>query len=194
MGITVTPSQIQGNVDITDNLYTDGNTKFACTNETSGSGTTGGFYRPAFTAYRTLNSTYYPLFNISGSRNGATCVDFHVTGGGGNSVLNMRGRVMASHYLDVLVESYNLSYSQASIKVTTNNNENITVWLAVNTYQDRMYGYYTTVLPLVPCQVTMNPTSTESSRYFVHTATNTGHAVTATGTAPAGSGPTSKSF
>ena len=138
---------------------------------------------PSFYGAGSINETYRHAYTIN--------TPFHTTlwqGGGGNTVFTTWSKIGAEHYRDIYVETYTLYYSDLRIKVVTDGNAGISVWYAGATYQNNVYSARWRVYPLQACTLTMNPSSSYSSFYHVHTASG-GREESGTATAATGSGP-----
>jgi hypothetical protein len=138
---------------------------------------------PSFYGSGSINQTYRHAYTIN--------APFHTTlwqGGGGNTVFTTWSKIGAEHYRDIYVETYTLYYSDLRIKVVTDGNANVSVWYAGDTYQNNVYSARWRVYPLQACTITMNPGSSQSAFYHVHTASG-GREESGTATAATGSGP-----
>jgi len=138
---------------------------------------------PSFYGQGSINQTYRHAYTINSQ--------FHTTlwqGGGGNTVFTTWSKIGAEHYRDIYVETYTLYYSDLRIKVVTDGNQTSSVWYAGDTYQNNVYSARWRVYPLQACTITMNPSSSQSAFYHVHTASG-GREESGTATAATGSGP-----
>jgi hypothetical protein len=153
------------------------------TYDVTGSSEAYNLMMPSFYGSGSINQTYRHAYNIN--------TPFHTTmwqGGGGNTVFTTWSRIGAEHHKDIFIETYTLSYSDMKIKVITDANANCSVWYAGATYNNNVYNARWRVYPLQACDITMNPSSSESAVYLVHAATG-GSQETSTPDAAAGSGP-----
>jgi hypothetical protein len=148
-------------------------------------------YIPWIYGASTTNRTYRHCFNITNGQ----AIEFYLDGGGGNTVWGTYGRIMVDHSYDYFIETNTLYYSDLKIKIVTDGNANLSVWVAGSSYQDNLYTFRWRVRPIHTwdCTITNNPTSSQSAGYIEHLASG-GMQRSGGGSMNGGSGPTTTSF
>jgi hypothetical protein len=82
----------------------------------------------------TVNDTYTAAFDVNSSAGLSQSFIFTVKGTIGNTVIPATVEVQSNHYQDITIRSQAGNYTTLTVKVTTANNEDCTVWLKANTY------------------------------------------------------------
>lgn len=142
-------------------------------------------FMPQFHGSGNVNLTYRHCFNIDSNN-----FSVHFTGGGGNTVFGTWAHIMADHYMDMYIRTETLYYSDLKIKIVSDGNANLSIWVAGDTYANNVYGLSWTIYPHTLCTITMNPDSSQSFCHMVHYASG-GNQESGTSTATSGSGPSS---
>ena len=148
-------------------------------------------YIPWIYGASTINRTYRHCFNITNGQ----AIEVYFDGGGGNTVWGTYGRIMVDHSYDYFIETNTLYYADLKIKIVTDGNANLSVWVAGNSYQDNLFQIRWRVRPIHTwdCTITNNPTSSQSAGYIEHLASG-GMQRSGGGSMNGGSGPATTTF
>jgi hypothetical protein len=115
-----------------------------------------------------INASWYAAFNVSGDHL-ASIVKFSVTGTVMNVVFANRVEVIVQHYQDILIKSDSGYYTRLYVKITSNNNEDFTVWLKGDTWSGSTANCEVVVHPESREVIDFNPASTHSGTTLEHT-------------------------
>jgi hypothetical protein len=126
---------------------------------------TRNLYLPTFYGEGVINNTFRHAFNIS-----TDTFSIQVRGGGGNTVFTSNFTIMNQHWQDISISSSTLYYSDVTIKVTFDGNNNCSVWFAGNTYNNNVYPLRYTIKTEALCTIDMAPTSAWTNYHAIHLA------------------------
>lgn len=136
-----------------------------------------------------LDRSYRHVCNVGGGPGYASSVEFSVGGTSGNTVSFCTGQIAVGHSSDCAIATFmSLSYTPTKIKVVSDANNNMSIYMAINSYNNQLTGCRVTIRPLGGEWVNMDPTSAYSSLYMEHTAglmTSSASAAMPGGTGPA---------
>ena len=135
-----------------------------------------------------VNKDFTAIFKVEGSALGSQ-FRFSVVGTTGNVVVNARYEILVNHSYDCTVQSLSGSYTETKVKVVSNANEDCTVYLAANTYNNNTASLSFEVETYNGEQISFDVSSPHTSAHFIHTAT-AGENTTFTGAMTAGAGTT----
>ena len=135
-----------------------------------------------------VNKDFTAIFKVEGSALGSQ-FRFSVVGTTGNVVVNARYEILVIHSYDCTVQSLSGSYTETKVKVVSNANEDCTVYLAANTYNNNTASLSFEVETYNGEQISFDVSSPHTSAHFIHTAT-AGENTTFTGAMTAGAGTT----
>ena len=135
-----------------------------------------------------VNKDFTAIFKVEGSALGSQ-FRFSVVGTTGNVVVNARYEILVNHSYDCTVQSLSGSYTETKVKVVSNDNEDCTVYLAANTYNNNTASLSFEVETYNGEQISFDVSSPHTSAHFIHTAT-AGENTTFTGAMTAGAGTT----
>ena len=135
-----------------------------------------------------VNKDFTAIFKVEGSALGSQ-FRFSVVGTTGNVVVNARYEILVNHSYDCTVQSLSGSYTETKVKVVSNANEDCTVYLAANTYNNNTASLSFEVETYNGEQISFDVRSPHTSAHFIHTAT-AGENTTFTGAMTAGAGTT----
>ena len=135
-----------------------------------------------------VNKDFTAIFKVEGSALGSQ-FRFSVVGTTGNVVVNARYEILVNHSYDCTVQSLSGSYTETKVKVVSNANEDCTVYLAANTYNNNTASLSFEVETYNGEQISFDVSSPHTSAHFIHTAT-AGENTTFTGAMTTGAGTT----
>ena len=124
-----------------------------------------------------VNKDFTAIFKVEGSALGSQ-FRFSVVGTTGNVVVNARYEILVNHSYDCTVQSLSGSYTETKVKVVSNANEDCTVYLAANTYNNNTASLSFEVETYNGEQISFDVSSPHTSAHFIHTAgagTTTGY-------------------
>ncbi len=147
------------------------------------SSSTQNFFVPNTYGSGNVNETYRHCYNINCSSHWVL-----FEGGGGNTVFTTYAFIGGDHYKDITVWSITQYYSDLKIKVIQNTGNAKSIWVAGNTYNNNVYTLNWRVMPVRPCTIDHNPSSSQSDGYMIHHASG-GEQFSATSTFTSGTGP-----
>ena len=143
-----------------------------------------GVYRKAVN----VNRSFVAIFKVNGSALGSQ-FRFSVVGTTGNVVVNARYEILVNHSYDCTVQSLSGSYTETKVKVVSDANEDCTVYLAANTYNNNTASLNFEVETYHDEQISFDVSSPHTTAHFIHTAT-AGENTTFTGAMTTGAGTT----
>jgi hypothetical protein len=164
--------------------FHENNTSSTAPFDITNSSSTNNFFVPNTYGAGNVNQTYRHCYTINAAHHWVL-----FRGGGGNTVFNTYAFISGDHYRDINVWSITLYYSDLKIKIIQNNSADKSIWVAGNTYNNNVYGLSWRIMPVEPCTIQHNPSSSQSTGYHIHHATG-GEQFTGTDTFASGSGPT----
>lgn len=149
------------------------------------SSSTQNFFVPVTYGSGNVNETYRHCYNINGAGGGHWVL---FEGGGGNTVFTTYALIGGDHYQDITVWSITQYYSDLKIKVIQNTGNDKSIWVAGNTYQNNVYTLNWRIMPIQPCTIEHNPSTSQSDGYMIHHASG-GEQFSGTATFTSGTGP-----
>ena len=135
-----------------------------------------------------VNKTFTAIFKVNGSALGSQ-FRFSVVGTTGNVVVNARYEILVNHSYDCTVQSLSGSYTETKVKVVSDANEDCTVYLAANTYNNNTAALSFEVETYNNEEISFDVSSPHTTAHFIHTAT-AGENTTFTGAMTLGAGTT----
>jgi len=164
--------------------FHENNTASTAPFDITNSSSTQNFFVPNTYGSGSVNQTYRHCYTINAAHHWVL-----FRGGGGNTVFNTYAFISGDHYQDINVWSITLYYSDLKIKIIQNTGADKSIWVAGNTYNNNVYNLNWRIMPVEPCTIQHNPSSSQSTGYHIHHATG-GEQFTETAAFTSGSGPT----
>ena len=78
---------------------------------------------------KVITSSYVSVFDVNNTSGLSTDFSFSVKGTANSVVIPVRADVLTNHYQDITIKTQSGAYTTLTIKVTTANNEDCTVWM-----------------------------------------------------------------